>query len=77
MTLARRSAFVARSTGPSGAWLVLRLVDRSGRIVAEARGTGTAVIAVSSLRPGRYRLRAVTPVARPGLSLRLRAAWLR
>ncbi len=77
VTLATRTALVARCTGPSGLPLVLSVIDASGKVVAQGRGAGSAVVALSSLRPGRYRLRALTAVARPGLSLRLTAAWLR
>ena len=77
VTLAARTPFVARFTGPSDSSLALRLVDASGRIVVERLGTGTAAVALSSLAAGRYSLRATTTVARPGLVLRLSAGWLR
>ena len=77
VTLARTSPFVARFWGPGSAWYLVRVVDASGGVVAEARGTGAASIAIGSLRPGRYTIKASTPVALPGLTLRLSAAWFR
>ncbi len=77
VTVSRSGPFVARFRGPPSSRMVVRLVSSSGRVVAEARGTGSAAIAISSLRAGRYMIRASTSVARPGLSLRLSAAWFR
>ena len=77
ITLAKRGAFVARASGPSGAHVVLSLVSASGRVMARARGTGSAVILLSSLSAGRYRVATSVNVAQPGLYLRLTAAWLR
>ena len=77
LTLTRQTPFVARVTGPSASGLVVRLVDASGRTVATSSGIGAATIEISSLRAGRYLLRASANSASPGLSLGLRAAWLR
>jgi hypothetical protein len=77
VTLARTSPLVARFWGPSSAQYLVRVVSSTGRVVAEARGTGSAAIAISSLRPGRYSIKASTPVALAGRTLRLSAAWLR
>jgi subtilisin family serine protease len=75
VTIRASGPFVARTSGPSSSSLLLVLVDRSGHVVATARGIGSAVIARGSLRPGRYRLRATASVAVPGLPLRLTGSW--
>lgn len=75
MTLAKPSPVVVRVTGPALSLQAVRVIDASGRVVAEARGSGAAVIALSSLRAGRYTIRASTPVAVPSSSLRLVASW--
>jgi hypothetical protein len=77
VAVGRTGPFVARFWGPGSAQYLVRVVSSTGRVVAEARGTGSAVIAISSLRAGRYTIRASTPVALPGLTLRLSAAWFR
>jgi hypothetical protein len=77
VTLARTSPFVARFWGPGSSRYLVRVVSSTGRVVAEARGTGSAAIAIGSLRAGRYTIKASTLVARPGLTLRLSAAWFR
>lgn len=77
VALARTGPFVARVSGPSRAQLVIRLVDGSGRVVATARGTGSAALALPSLRAGRYTLRASATVAQPGSTLRFSGAWFR
>ncbi len=77
VTLARQSPLVARVTGPGASGVVVSLVDASGRTVAKGSGVGAASIEISSLRAGRYTLRASANAASPGLSLGLRAAWLR
>ena len=77
ISLARRTPLVARVRAPTGTMLRVRVVNASGRIVAEAWGSGAAVAARGTLRAGRYtiRARAITPSS--GGELRLRAAWLR
>lgn len=79
VALARTGPFVARVTGPAGSALRLRLLTSSGRVVAEVDGTGSAAIAISSLRAGRYSLRASVSAATavPGRYLRLSADWFR
>ena len=69
--------FVGRSWDPPSSRMLIRAVSSTGRVVAEARGTGAAAIAISSLRAGRYTIRASASVACPGLVLRLSAAWFR
>jgi hypothetical protein len=56
---------------------VIRLVDAAGRVVADARGTGAAALAIAALPAGRYTLRASAAVGRPGSTLRLSGAWFR
>jgi len=77
VTLAGSGPFVARTWGPSTARLVISLVDGSGRVVATARGTGSAALAVSALGAGRYTLRASAAAGVPGATLRLSGAWFR
>jgi subtilisin family serine protease len=79
VTLARTGPFVARTSGPAGSALRLRLLSSTGRVVAEVDGTGSAAIAISSLRAGRYSLRASVAAATvvPGRNLRLSADWFR
>ncbi len=79
VTLARTGPFVARATAPPGSALRLRLLSATGRVVAEVVGTGSAAIAFSSLRAGRYSLRASVGAATvvPGRFLRLSADWFR
>ena len=79
VTLARTGPFVARATGPAGSALRLRLLASNGRVVADVQGTGSAAIAISSLRAGRYSLRASVSAATavPGRNLRLSADWFR
>lgn len=77
VTLARTSPFVARFWGPGSSRYLVRVVSSTGRVEAEARGTGSAAVAISSRRAGRYTIRASASVARPGLVPRLSAAWFR
>ena len=77
VTLAKSSPFVARSWGPSSSSLAVRVISSTGRVVAEARGSGATAIAISSLPAGRYTIRASASVALPGSTIRLSAAWLR
>ena len=77
VALARHGPFVARTWRVPGAQLVIRLVDGSGRVVATARGTGSAALALPSLRAGRYTLRAAAAVGFAGSTLRLSGAWFR
>ncbi|HSW42443.1 MAG TPA: S8 family serine peptidase [Patescibacteria group bacterium] len=77
VTVPRTSPLVARFWGPGSSRYVVRVVDSAGRVVAEARGTGAAAIALTSLPAGTYTIRALTPAAVPGRFLRLSAAWFR
>jgi hypothetical protein len=76
-TLSRSSPFVARFRGPAASTLRVRIVSSSGRVVADVRGRGTVAVALTSLRAGRYTIRAWAGTAVPGRHLRLSAGWLR
>jgi subtilisin family serine protease len=69
--------FVARVRGPSTTSLVVSLVAGSGRVVATARGAGSAALALASVAAGGYTLRASATVAVAGATLRLSAGWFR
>jgi subtilisin family serine protease len=77
ITLRRTTPFVARLSAPAGTSVRLRLVSSSGKVLADVRGTGVAVIALSSVRYGRYSLRSWAAVATPGRTLAVRADWFR
>ncbi len=77
VSLPRTSPFVARSWGPASSRFLLRVVGPTGRVMAEARGSGAAAVAIGSLPAGRYTIRTSTPVAVPGVGLNLSAAWFR
>ncbi len=75
--LGRASPFVARFTGPAGSALRVRVLSSTGRVVADVRGTGSAAVALSSLRAGRYSIRASAGTSVSGRYLRLSADWFR
>jgi hypothetical protein len=77
VNVGRTGPFVTRFWGAPSSPMLLRVVSATGRIVARAQGTGSVAISISSLRAGRYTIRAVSSVALPGLRLRLSAAWFR
>lgn len=70
-----RSPFVARATGPSDMTVALRLVNRRGRTVTSAQGTGSAWLTLAGLPAGRYTL--VATVGRTGVAVHLTADWYR
>jgi subtilisin family serine protease len=73
--VAASSPLVARLTGPAGAGLTLSIQRADGSTLKTATGTGSAWLALPSIVPGTYRLRATSSIG--SASITFSAGWYR